>query len=62
MVVEATRPCLLLSYNDQALPHEAELQRRRETSHQRAARAASEQLRILRADKSAQHVDEKSTK
>jgi hypothetical protein len=47
----------LLSYNDQSLPHEAELQRRRETSHLRAVRAASEQLRILRAGREQQQLN-----
>jgi hypothetical protein len=51
MPVEAARPCLLLSYNDQSLPHEAELQRQRETSHQRAVRAAAEALRALHAQR-----------
>jgi hypothetical protein len=57
----AHRPSLLLSYNDQSLPHEAELARRRHLSYERSHRAAGEALRALRVERnrSAQHGDEK---
>ena len=66
MVVEATRPSLLLSYNDQSLPHEAELTRRRHLSHQRSQRAAAKALQALQAEReqqdgSSQHDDEAET-
>jgi hypothetical protein len=56
MVVEATRPCLFLPYNDQALPHEDELARRRHLSFTRSTRAAAEALERIRQE-AAQHGD-----
>jgi hypothetical protein len=59
----AHRPSLLLSYNDQSLPHEAELRRRRHFAYQRSQRAAAEALRALRnareqqPDRSARNAD-----
>jgi hypothetical protein len=51
----AHRPSLLLSYNDQSLPHEAELARRRHLAYERSQRAAAEALRTLRAEREHQH-------
>jgi hypothetical protein len=44
----AHRPSLLLSYNDQSLPHEEELARQRHQVYERSTRAAAEALKVLR--------------
>jgi hypothetical protein len=48
---------LLLSYNDQSLPHEDELARRRHQSFERSTRAAAEALKALRNVQGAQDAD-----